>query len=101
MPISSNVDDALREPAALLVLSHFEFGAGSAFHFDPQLMLVLVYRFSPCLCAQSVIFDVNFETAKEHSSRGHFVDKRIQPIDQQQLMVLRVACHFYLIRGGD
>jgi hypothetical protein len=33
----------------------------------------------------------NIEAAKQHSSRGHFVDQRVQPIDEQQFVVRRLT----------
>lgn len=39
----------------------------------------------------SLTADANVESAEQHLPRGHFIDERIQPIDQQQLIIRRVT----------
>src|SRR5262250_1327862 len=71
---SLNVNDALRHPDALVVLSHQKASAGGPFDLNGGLVFIRVDCFAPSLCAQYGSVDADLKPRKQHAARRHLVD---------------------------
>lgn len=56
-------------------------------------MAVHIHALSPGPTLEAMAMELDLKGAKEHPPRGHLVDQRVQPVDEQQVVV---ACSPFL-----
>ena len=64
---------------------------GGTLDLDRRVVLRGIDRLPPCPCREAVIDDTHLEPAEQQVTRGDFEDQGVQPVDQQQLVVSRLA----------
>ncbi len=95
------VNHALRAPAASVEPAHLERGVRRALDLHRRFVSVAIHRFTARTPAEPVIVQRHVEFAEQHSPRRHLIDQRVQPVDQQQLVVRRLALHVDLLDRID
>src|SRR6185437_2340468 len=88
---ASYVDDALRNPAAIVALPDLQLGQGRALGLDGGRMTIAVDRFAPCFGAEPPIVDRNLVTPEQHAPHRHLVDQPVEPIVEQKQIRRRAA----------
>src|SRR5687768_3583392 len=81
----SDVHYALSEPVARRLQFHLELGERGALHLYGGVVPVHVDVLAPCAAAEPFAVEPDFEPAKEHASRRHLVDERVEPVREEDL----------------
>src|SRR5690606_6478035 len=86
-----HIDDTLGKPRAVRFLRHLEAGVRRPFDLDGRIVLRRVHRLSPRPALERAAVDAHAELTEQHAAGRHLVDERVQPIDEQKLMIGRFA----------
>jgi Raf kinase inhibitor-like YbhB/YbcL family protein len=84
---TSNINYTLRDPSAIPVPANEQARISGAFDLNCRFMPRDVNLFAPGGAMQTVSFQTNCKKPENHSSNRHFVDHRVEPINQKRLAV--------------
>src|SRR5438067_3487875 len=97
----SNIDDALRDPHPAVTLLHRQFRIRRGLYLDGWLVAIRIEAFTPRMRVQSMIVQCDFETSEQHVSYRPLIDHRLQPVDDEQLVVGRQVSDAHICQLFD